>query len=167
MNSSLVESVRRYAALLAILVGACATPPPVEDGAAHVPLRGIDFKGERASGPEAGTIEGFVTISNRRSTPVALAFPDPCVALLRVYEPDGDRLAPVWDQAQVSDCVGDPVGLDLAVGEERRVVLPAAPAAAILGDSLPPGRYRLAAYVRLESRIVEVELGEADLSAPR
>lgn len=167
MVSLLDKPSRWSAALLAVLLGACAPTPPVEDDPAPVPLRGIDFRGERAPGSGSETIEGFVTVANRRSSAVEIAFPDPCVALLRVYEPDGDRLAAVWDQGKVRDCAGDSIAVDLAAGEERRLEIPAAPAGAILGDSLAPGRYRLTAYVRPEGRVVEVELGEADLSAPR
>ncbi|MBW3660836.1 MAG: hypothetical protein KY397_04295 [Gemmatimonadetes bacterium] len=150
---------------LAVLMTGCASTSPTVESSEAAPLRGIDFRGERIEGSATDPVRAFVTIANRRSTPVTLSFPDPCVALLRVYEERGGRLAPVWDQATAADCTGEPVAMGLAPGAEHRVEIAPATMETILDGSVPPGRYRLTAYLRPESRIIEIEVGEVELTS--
>lgn len=163
MTSFLVDA-GRFAIVVALLLTGCATAPPTEENPARTPLRGIDFEGDRvpASGPWA--FEGSVTLTNRRTDAATLTFPDPCLALIRVYEVDRTRQAPVWDQASSVACDGEPVVVELSPGESRSMPIQAVSGTGILGDSLPEGRYRITAYVRPDGRVIEVELGEADLS---
>lgn len=168
MRPSLLPVGRRVVFVLALpLSGACAAIPPVEEDPDRIPLRGVDFQGDRVAASTPGTIEGSITVTNRRPTAARLTFPDPCVALIRVYDVEPSRRVPVWDQASERDCEGEPVVVELAPGETLSVSTRPASAALILGDSLPAGRYRLTAYVRPDGRVVEVEVGEADLADSR
>lgn len=164
--TSFVDSGRFAIVVALLLAGACATATPVEESPARTPLRGIDFEGNRAPASGRGALEGSVTMTNRRAATAILTFPDPCVALIRVYELDRTRRAPVWDQASSVTCDGEPVVVELSPGGSRSVPIRAVPGTGILGDSLPDGRYRITAYVRPDGRVIEVELGEADLSVP-
>lgn len=147
---------------LPVLVSACAAST---GGAPDASLRGIDFLAEVA--PSSPGLSARVTIANRRAEPVVLAFPDGCLALLRAYEGESDRLAPVWDQRDAVACDPASASIELAPGERREVPVPPVDADQILGDTLPDGTYRLTAYLRPEGRVVEVEAGTVELAVSR
>ena len=131
-------------------------------------LRGIDFE------PDVALLESFpvqlggsVAVTNRRDLPVRLTFPRSCAARLRVYEEQGSRVAPVWDQAGTGACGVVPLTLDLAPGESRDLRLPIVSAREILGDSLPDGEYRVTVYLEPDGHVIEVEAGRIDLAVSR
>lgn len=158
-----------HALAAAGLLAACAGATTAGREEGSPPLRGIDFVADVAvleSFPVR--LAGTVRITNRRATPVRLMFPDTCVAMLRVYDGDDSRSAPVWDQRHTTSCDGDAATLEIEPGGTTEVRVPTVSAAAILGDSLPDGTYRFTAYLRPEGgRVVEVEAGIAELAAPR
>ncbi len=100
-----------------------------------------------------------VEISNRSSTSRSVTFPDGCVVLMRAY--DGGS-APVWDMGSTVACTLALVEVDLAPGERQAFQTGLVSAAAILGDSLPGGEYRITAYLR-PGQVVELEAGRVDL----
>lgn len=144
-------------------LAACAhddTPPSILPDA--TPLRGVDFLAELAV-LDTGALTADVHVTNRRDTPVELEFPDACVALLRAYEADGARMAPVWDQREGAECDGQPASLEIGAGAEAVVRVPQVGVERVLGDSLPPGIYRFTVYLRPGGQVVEVGAGTADL----
>lgn len=147
----------------AALLGGCAHDPSASATApTPATLRGIDFLAEVAIVGSPARVTGVVAITNRRETPVRLEFTDACVALLRVYEPEGERLPPVWDQAEDADCAGEPAVLELGGGGVAQIRLREVPVDHIRGER-PPGPYRFTAYLRPGGTVVEVEAGSADL----
>lgn len=169
MTAFSISTRTRATALALVLAGAI----PLLGGCAHDPsasasaptpatLRGIDFLAEVAIVGSPARVTGVVAITNRRETPVRLAFPDACVALLRVYELEDERLPPVWDQSEDADCAGEPAVLELGGGGVAQVRLRDVPVDHIRGDG-PAGPYRFTAYLRPGGTVVEVEAGSADL----
>jgi hypothetical protein len=152
----------RLVAAAALLAG-CAheeTAPPVLSGASA--LRGVDFLAAMAV-LDTDALTADVHVTNRRGAPVTLEFPDACVALLRAYDIGEGRVAPVWDQGQVAECVGDPATLEIGAGAEAVVRVPQVAIDRVLGDSLPPGTYRFTVYLRPGGQVVEVAAGTAEL----
>jgi hypothetical protein len=96
---------------------------------------------------------------------VRLEFASDCVVLLRVYDSEA-RDVPVWDQADSARCSESSHVLMLGGGYAEEFTT-TADARQILGTSLPPGRYWLSAYVRVNDRVVEVPAGSAELDAGR
>ena len=153
-----------------LLAAACANPTRTAPDAAQRSnaLRGIDFQ------PQVAVLESFpiqlagsVQITNRRETAVALTFPSECVALLRVYERQGTRNAPVWDQRGIPTCETESITLHLTPGGTASVRVPTATAYEILGDSLPDGSYRLTVYLQPNGNVIEAEAGLVDLAVRR
>lgn len=131
-------------------------------------LRGIDFV------PELLVMESFpvqlagtVRITNRRERGVNLTFPNDCIALLRVYDRQGTRNAPVWDQRGAPACHRETVTLDVPPGGTVAVRVASVSAYEILGDSLPDGSYRATLYLQPNGQVVEAEAGSVDLAVPR
>ena len=85
---------------------------------------------------------------------------------------DSDVWQPPIKQA-TSDAAGhpiifvcDPMGMGLAPGALRTFVR-TVPVRQVLGDSLPNGRYRVTARIRINSELVRgLEAGDVDLSSP-
>src|SRR5690606_28313013 len=103
-------------------------------------------------------------ITNPNPVPVHVSFPDGCVVQLRAYPADSDE--PGWDRGQPVDCTMAIV--DVTVGpRSTRTFEVRTNAAAILGNSLPDGRYRLEAYVRPGPGEIAVSAGVVDLAVPR
>lgn len=156
---------------LPVAIAACAnatsTAPDTVQGTDG--LRGIDFH------PEILVMESFpvqlagsVQITNRRERGVRLTFPDDCVALLRAYDHDGTRNAPVWDQRGLPACDADPsFSLNIPAGGTVAVRVPTVSAYDILGDDLPDGTYRLTVHLEPNGQVVEAEAGAVDLAIPR
>jgi hypothetical protein len=153
--------------LLAVLVLGCGsggerqreplTPGPAGAG----DLDGLRLRGELV------TLESFpvqlvahVTITNSSGTSRRVDLPDGCVVLLRAY--DVNRR--VWDQAGSTACTMAIETVALEPGQSRTFRSPTVSAAEILGRGLAAGRYRMTAYLRPASSVVEVELGTADLA---
>ncbi len=103
-----------------------------------------------------------VELENESTTPQSVTFPDGCVVLMRAYDSGTE---PVWDMGQTVACTLALVGVDLAPGESEEFQTGLVSAAAILGDSLANGQYRITAYLR-PGQIVELEAGTADLAVP-
>ncbi|HUP00646.1 MAG TPA: hypothetical protein VM737_03880 [Gemmatimonadota bacterium] len=140
------------------------TAPDTNPGA----LRGIDFQSEIAileSFPVQ--LAGTVQITNRRETAVSLTFPDDCVALLRIYDREGARNAPVWDQRGSPACEPKPLTVALAPGGTAAVRVPTVSAYEILSDNLPDGSYRVTVYLQPNGNVIEAEAGSVDLAIPR
>ena len=107
-------------------------------------------------------IQITVEIQNESTASQSVTFPDGCVVLVRVY--DGGT-EPVWDEGRTAACTQALVQVSLAPGESAEFHTGMVSAATILGDSLPNGEYRIAAYLR-PGKIVEREAGVADLAVP-
>jgi hypothetical protein len=91
-----------------------------------------------------------------------------CTLLLRAYRagagyPRSGSGGPVWDQARFGQCMQAPMRLSLGPGESRTFDNHT-DERWILGESLPPGRYVLAALFRLADETLEIPAGELDLS---
>ena len=105
-----------------------------------------------------------VDITNRSGSAVGHVFPDGCVVLLRAFQ--GTSQVPSWDQQGIVGCTQALIEVNLTSGGSRRFQV-RTDARAILGDSLPNGRYRLEAYLRPSGKLVRVDAGAADLAVPR
>ena len=103
-----------------------------------------------------------VEIENESTTSQSVTFPDGCVVLVRAY--DGGT-EPVWDEGRTAACTQALVQVSLAPGESAEFHTGMLSAASILGDSLPNGEYRIAAYLR-PGKIVERDAGRVDLAVP-
>jgi hypothetical protein len=105
-----------------------------------------------------------VRITNASGSALDLLFPDGCVVLVRAYR--SGMSTPAWDQRFSIGCTAALVPLHLDAGQSATYTS-MTNARAILGDSLPDGRYRLEAWLRPDSGPVLVEAGTVDLSVPR
>lgn len=158
------------ALLLAVVLGAiacsrAAVPPPA-DGPPPPRLRALDFSARLESDRSAPTrLSGEVRVENRGGTPETLVFADGCPVRLRVYEAQGERMAPVWEGPR--DCPAEPVALAIAAGDAAVLPVPAASAAEILETGLPDGAYRVTVWLAPENRVIEIEAGEVDLRTSR
>ncbi len=147
---------------LAIALGACAS-----SGTEATPeaIRGLDFQARVATrAREPLQLGGSLLITNHGRRVATLKFPNRCVALLRAYEPDGPRVAPVWDQSSVIDCPPAETALGIDPGQTLEVPIPNVGTDRILGDSLPAGSYRLTAYLAPNGHVVEIEAGVFSLA---
>jgi hypothetical protein len=160
--------------LLAVVLGATCgdqpLPTPQDPGG---DLSGSVVRGEIEYDAEVLVMESFpvqlagrATVTNRSGQPRTVTFPDGCVALMRVYSPEGGE--PVWDQAQGIGCTMALVPVELAPGEERVLPTPNASGYDILGTTLPDGAYGITVYLRpIEEEVVEIDVGTTDLAIPR
>ena len=162
-----VQSMMKVALLCeALLVaGACSSEAAGPDTGFLRTARGIEYRAWTE------ILESFpvqlrtkVRITNATNSAIDITFPDGCVVLVRAYP--GNASAPAWDQQFNTGCTTALVPLHLEPGKSATYVS-ASGARAILGDSLPDGRYRLLAYLRPYTGPVTVEAGSADLSVPR
>ena len=103
-----------------------------------------------------------VEIENVSTTSQSVTFPDGCVLLVRAY--DGGT-KPVWDMGRTVACTQALVQVFLAPRESAEFHTGMVSAAAILGDSLPNGKYRITAYLR-PGQMVELDAGTVDLAVP-
>ena len=103
-----------------------------------------------------------VEIENESTTSQSVTFPDGCVVLVRAY--DGGT-EPVWDEGRTAACTQALVQVSLAPRESAEFHTGMLSAATILGDSLPNGEYRIAAYLR-PGKIVERDAGRVALAVP-
>ena len=103
-----------------------------------------------------------VEIENESTTSQSVTLPDGCVVLMRAYDRGTE---PVWDEGRTAACTQALVQVSLAPGESAEFHTGMVSAATILGDSLPNGEYRIAAYLR-PGKMVEREAGMADLAVP-
>ena len=103
-----------------------------------------------------------VEIENESTTSQSVTSPDGCVVLVRAY--DGGT-EPVWDEGRTAACTQALVQVSLAPGESAEFHTGMLSAATIIGDSLPNGEYRIAAYLR-PGKIVERDAGRVDLAVP-
>jgi hypothetical protein len=153
------------AASLACSTGSEPGEPDVDQPAATTTLQGVEFRAEtRVLESFPVQLRTSVEMTNRSGAAVALTFPDGCVVLLRAYREAG--AAAVWDQGSVLSCTAALVEVRLAAGETRTFEA-RTDARAILGASLPDGRYRLEVYLRPRSGVIAVEAGTVDLAVPR
>lgn len=104
-----------------------------------------------------------VAVRNQTASTQPVTFPDGCVVLLRAYR---DHPAPVWDMASAVECTLALVQRDLEPGEEIEFTVGLVSAGTILGEALPPGEYRITAYLRPGDGIVELEIGLFELAQP-
>ena len=105
-----------------------------------------------------------VEIENESTTSQSVTFPDGCVLLVRAY--DGGT-EPVWDEGRTVACTQALVQVFLTPGESAEFQTGMVSAAAILGDSLPNGEYRIAVYLRpRKGKMVELDAGILELAVP-
>ena len=98
-----------------------------------------------------------VELENESTEPKSVTFPDGCVVLIRAYNGGTE---PAWDMGSTVACTLPLIEVNLAAGERQTFGTGLVSAATILGDSLPDGEYRSAAYLR-PGQIVELEAGVA------
>lgn len=159
----------RSSTLLLVLLAACSggndsvTDAPADSRS----VDGIVYSAQTAIA-ESFPVQLYVTVTatNTSGNARELVFPDGCIVTLRAYDNEARTGEPAWDQAHLLGCT-------MAL-EERTVpgggaleLRGASDARDILGDSLPDGRYWLAAYIRPDGGAVEVPAGSADLAVPR
>lgn len=153
-------------AVLAIAALACArpVPPPATEGASPTRLRGLDFSADLDVAPSPVRLAGEVRVTNRGSMSETLVFADGCPVRLRVYDIQGDRVAPVWEGPAV--CPADPVALAIAPGESAVLPIPSTSAGEILGEDVPAAAYRVTVWLALapDDRVIEIEAGEVELT---
>lgn len=148
---------------LAATLSCARTPAPTPSGGPPpARLRGLDFSAhldtDRAT---PSRLSGEVRVANRGGTPETLVFEDGCPVRLRVYESQGDRMAPVWEGPR--ECPAQPVALVIAAGDSATLPVPAASAEEILRAELPDGTYRVTVWLAPENRVIEIEVGEFEL----
>ena len=163
--------MRASLTLTLLLVAACST---AEDGPTDSPAAASSRIGGIEYGAETLIMESFpvqlrtiVTARNPTDAPVVLEFGNPCVAHLRVYADSARSGLPLWDQERVTGCIAVVFEDTIAPGDTAQYVAPNTDAREVLGDSLPDGRYWLAAALRPNGRAIEVPAGVADLAIPR
>jgi hypothetical protein len=100
---------------------------------------------------------------NGGSAPESRVCPDDCPVRLRIYDIDGDRVAPVWDGP--AGCERTPVVFAIAPGESARLPIPITEAREILGNDLGEGPYRVTVWLAPEERVIEIEAGNVELAA--
>jgi len=152
------------AAALTTLACSRATAPPAAVGPSPARLRGLDFSASleaRASSPQS--LHGQVRITNRGITPETLVFEDGCPVRLRVYEVQGSRVAPVWEGPQ--SCPDGPLTVAIAPGETGVLSIPPTSGPDILREELSDGAYRITVWLAPDDRVIEIEVGEVELSA--
>ena len=103
-----------------------------------------------------------VTVTNRSSAPVRIAFGDGCVVTLRAYR-EGRQ---VWDQRALILCTAALVEVPLQPGTSRTFST-RTDATEILHTGLPDGRYRLEAVLHPTEGEVRLDAGFVDLAIPR
>lgn len=86
------------------------------------------------------------------------------VSALRVYDPQ-DTVSPRWDHRLLHPdvpCIGAPGSIPVMGGERSALDPRSVSVAEILGDSIPPGTYRLAVLGQFEPElpVMEVVVGE-------
>ena len=128
------------------------------------PMDGIAYRVTSFNIAESFPVQLQITVEveNESTASQSVTFPDRCVVLVRVY--DGGT-EPVWDEGRTAACTQALVQVSLAPGESAEFHTGMVSAATILGDSLPNGEYRIAAYLR-PGKMVEREAGVADLAVP-
>lgn len=155
-------------AVAALVALACArpVPPPASDGTSSARLRGLDFSADLEIASSPVRLAGEVRVTNRGTMPETLVFADGCPVRLRVYDIQGERVAPVWEGP--GSCPGEPLALAIAPGESAVLPIPATNAGDILGGNPPPAAYRVTVWLALapDERVIEIEAGEVELPAP-
>lgn len=149
-----------------LLTASCASgpAPTAEPGPPPARLRGLDFSAELDTTRSSPIrLTGEVRVVNRGPEPETLVFGDGCPVRIRVYETQGERIAPVWNGPR--GCPGRPVNLAIAPGDSAALPIPETTAREILGAGLPEGRYRVTVWLAPDDRIIEIEVGEIELSA--
>jgi hypothetical protein len=149
------------------MLAACGVGATAPEGARPPVVRvsGLRYDGELVQGgPEI--VVGRVVVANPSREPRALRFPDRCVALLRLYFPDGRR---VWDQRIGNKTCEEPaVEVELGPGGERSFERAAFTAVVLENEHLPEGNYRVTIYLRpVGESEIELPLGTVSLTRPR
>ena len=112
------------------------------------------------------TLQTVISVTNRGRARLVLSGVAACPIHLRTYRDERVHGDPVWDSSRLA-CILLPGAWALQPGESHRFTRTTR-AADILGDSLAPGRYRLAAFmafhVERQSRWIELPTGSVRLS---
>ena len=142
----------------AVLAGCEGSTVGLDEQFEDVIFEGLTYRVTQVAIAESGPIQIGVTVEveNATASERSVVFPDGCVVLMRAYV--GGPTS-VWDLATDRGCDLALVQVDLAPGEVRRYQTGLVSAAEILGDDLPPGEYRLTAYLRPGGQVVELEMG--------
>lgn len=159
-----------FAASALSLAMACSSP---SDADADAPSSAAVVQGDVEYRATTAILESFpvqlktsVVMANRSRSRVVLQLASGCPVQLRVYH-DQERQRLVWDQGRVIACTKEIQIVELAAGDTAQRSAPIVSARAILGDSLPDGRYWLGAYVQVVGAPLVVPAGVAELSVPR
>lgn len=163
----------RFAALLlcAPIAGCLSSVDPIDaiDGA---PGSDAVIQGEIGYRASTAILESYpvqlhttVVMINRGKTRAEVRLASGCPVHLRAYRNE-ERTRLAWDQGQQLVCTKQIQVIDLAPADTAQRST-RSNARDILGDSLPDGRYWLAAYVQVVGAPVLVSTGYADLSVPR
>ncbi len=154
--------LRTLPALAALAVAACA--PNAAPAAGATEADGIGYEADmRILESFPVQLHTTVTLTNTSDAPRTVELPGGCPVLLRAYRTADRTGEPAWDQERDIVCTQQLLIVTLAPGESREVE-GRATAVDILGDSLPNGRYHLAAVVRPDRRRIELPAGEAELA---
>jgi hypothetical protein len=107
----------------------------------------------------------IVRMRNRTRSATEIRFGGGCPVQIRAYRNEA-RTSLAWDQGRVIACTKEIQIVTLKSGEsaERNA---RTDARAILGDSLPDGKYYFSAYVQVVGAPFLIPAGAADLSIPR
>jgi hypothetical protein len=154
----------RMIATLMVLAGCSGTSPTdLQDAASTRVLDGLRYTVETRvmeSFPVQIAVE--VTLTNIGDAPASVRFPDGCVVTLRALR-DSEE---VWDQRTLILCTAAVVDVELDGGASESFSTTTS-ASAILGSSLPDGKYQLRAVLRPDGRSLTLDAGEVDLAVLR
>jgi hypothetical protein len=137
-------------------------PPAAPAPGVERPIQGLLYGAETFATERPTALRAVLTVRNPSDRDAIVEFPDGCMVLLRVYRNEARTGTPAWDQRRERMCTQAIVQLRLAPGGAERYETRAT-AAEILGDSLPPGRYWLAALVRPGGEHIDVPAGSVIL----
>jgi hypothetical protein len=103
---------------------------------------------------EEPDVYGAVNLMNYGAAPLPLRYASSCGLALLIFDPAGAPEHPRWDSSrwlaeQGGECPAPPLDLEIPDETLARILLPVVDTGYILGDSLPPGRYRAAVRFRL------------------
>ena len=143
----------------AVLAGCAGSVVGLDQQFEDVIFGGLTYRVTQVAIAESFPIQIGVTVEveNATSTERSVVFPDGCVVLMRAY---AGGPTSVWDLATDRACTLALVEVNLAPGEVRQYQTGLVSAAEILDDNLPPGEYRLTAYLRPDGQVVELEMGQ-------
>lgn len=163
--------MRGSALIFALLVTGCgdaAILAPLDSPPIGVPSLNTPALTGSLAWADAG-LHVDITVTNPTMTRGYVTIRNPCTVVVEYYDSDLASARKVWDERlYLHGCKSFDYYVVLRPHERRTFTSLHTPVAAILGDSLPPGRYWTVAVVVLRQvpgEVVRVSLGSLDLGS--